>query len=55
VAFSPPLAAKLGVSTAKGLDHVVRETMRAFRSDTENPQCRMSNRTVSKFPRFAAQ
>jgi len=31
VAFSPPLADKLGVSTAKGLDHVVREIMRVFR------------------------
>jgi|ERR1043165_5379685 hypothetical protein len=32
VAFSPPLADKLGVSTAKGLDHVVREIMRVCQS-----------------------
>jgi len=31
-AFSPTLADKLGVSTAKGLDHVVREIMRVFRA-----------------------
>jgi hypothetical protein len=30
VAFSPPLADKLGVSTAKGLNHVVKEIMRVF-------------------------
>ena len=30
VSFSPPLADKLGVSTAKGLDHVVREIIRVF-------------------------
>ena len=33
VAFSPPLADKLGVSTAKGLNHVVREIMRVFQID----------------------
>lgn len=30
VSFSPPLADKLGVSTAKGLEHVVDEVMRAI-------------------------
>lgn len=35
VAFSPPLADKLGVSTSKGLDHVVREIMRVFEGGTE--------------------
>jgi hypothetical protein len=30
VAFSPPLADKLGVSTSKGLKHVVKEIMRVF-------------------------
>lgn len=30
VAFSPTLADRLGVSTAKGLDHVVKEIMRVF-------------------------
>lgn len=34
VAFSPPLADKLGVSTSKGLDHVVREIMRVFGDGT---------------------
>jgi hypothetical protein len=33
VAFSPPLADKLGVSTTKGLNHVVREIMRVFHID----------------------
>jgi TIR domain len=32
VSFSPPLADKLGVTTAKGLDHVVREIMRVFQT-----------------------
>ena len=30
VAFSPTMADKLGVSTSKGLDHVVKEIMRVF-------------------------
>lgn len=34
VAFSPPLADKLGVSTSRGLDHVVQEIMRVFADDT---------------------
>jgi hypothetical protein len=34
VAFSPPLADKLGVSTAKGLNHVVKEIMRVFHIDS---------------------
>jgi hypothetical protein len=37
VSFSPPLADKLGVPTAKGLDHVVREIMRLFRIDDGKP------------------
>lgn len=37
VAFSPPLADKLGVSTSKGLDHVVREIMRVFGDTTIRP------------------
>lgn len=35
VAFSPPLADKLGVSTAKGLNHVVGEIMRVFHIDAK--------------------
>ncbi len=35
VAFSPSLADKLGVSTAKGLNHVVQEIMRVFHIDVK--------------------
>lgn len=35
VKLSPPLADKLGVPTSKGLDHIVREIMRAIGSDTK--------------------
>jgi hypothetical protein len=38
VAFSPPLADKLGVSTATGLDHVVKEIMRVFHIDSGQTQ-----------------
>ena len=38
VAFSPPLADKLGVSTAKGLNHVVKEIMRVFHIDSGQTQ-----------------
>src|SRR5579875_3650972 len=38
VAFSPPLADKLGVSTAKGLNHVVKEIMRVFHIDSGKMQ-----------------
>lgn len=34
VSFSPPLADKLGVSTAKGLDHVVREIIRVLKPES---------------------
>ncbi|MBI2806636.1 MAG: toll/interleukin-1 receptor domain-containing protein [Planctomycetes bacterium] len=34
VSFSPPLADKLGVSTTKGLDHVVREIIRVLKPAT---------------------
>ena len=49
VAFSPILADKLGVSTAKGLNHVVTEIMRAFQanpgpSDTPAPQAKQQIR-----------
>ena len=33
VAFSPPLADKMGVSTSKGMDHVVREILRVVKPD----------------------
>lgn len=35
VRFSPTLADKLGVPTSKGLDHVVREIMRVFGSESK--------------------
>lgn len=38
VSFSPTLADKLGVSTSKGLDHVVREIMRAIGSGSTTPK-----------------
>ena len=38
VASSPMLADKLGVSTAKGLKHVVKEIMRVFHIDTGQSQ-----------------
>lgn len=37
VSFSPPLADKLGVLTAKGLDHVVSEILRAIKYRNELP------------------
>lgn len=37
VAFSPPLADRLSVSTSKGLDHVVRAIMRVFEDTTKTP------------------
>lgn len=37
VAFSPLLADRLGVPTAKGLDHVVREIMLVFQTKTGTP------------------
>ena len=33
VSFSPPLADKLGVSTTKGIDHVVKEILRAVKPE----------------------
>ena len=44
VSFSPPLAEKLGVSTMKGLEHVVREINRILKPDA-----------VSKPPTVAAK
>jgi hypothetical protein len=42
---SPPLADKLGVSTSKGLDHVVGEIMRVFGGGTIQPRSERPQRT----------
>lgn len=49
VSFSPPLADKLGVSTTKGLDFVVREILRALKPDAVTKLA--SEATKSKRPR----
>ena len=48
VAFSPLLAGKLGVPTSKGLDHVVREIMRAVGRDIETPKSSVSPKALPR-------
>lgn len=48
VSFSPPLADKLGVSTTKGLEHVVREIIRVLKPDAVNKPA--TGATKSKRP-----
>jgi hypothetical protein len=48
VAFSPPLADKLGVSTAKGLDHVVKEIMRVFQIGSDKMPAQRSVRATKQ-------
>lgn len=50
VSFSPPLADKLGIPTAKGLDHVVREIMRVLMPGSET----MSSTVAAKSKRSGA-
>jgi TIR domain len=49
VSFSPPLADKLGVSTTRGLDHVVREIIRVLKPDAVSKPAAVTSK--SKRPR----
>lgn len=54
VSFSPPLADKFGVSTAKGLDHVVREILRVVvpdRAMTETPAVPKTRQASVQLPK----